>query len=253
MGQTEATPAVAPGLVLFYDTPLWAPNEGHSHFMAPSAITPQLIAAQLVSGLPGCRAPSNAQHLAPARATRRGGFRCRGALGICGARLCPCSWQSGCHGGEGRLRWPCSPARCATPGVGTQHVGSASGAVEGSSPGRDAAVAEPCRGGSKGRPPLLAGARGAVISPPAPGPAQRRVGLQRSRRSGAGCRSRGSGPVPSQLPPRAPGGAGGAAVTRARPYKVPAPGAAAAERDRSEPGAVPALPIMGPPCGARQR
>lgn len=61
MGRIRATPTLACSLVVFYDAPLWAPNEGHSRFMAPAAITLQLIAAQLVSELPGtqqCAGPS---------------------------------------------------------------------------------------------------------------------------------------------------------------------------------------------------
>lgn len=64
MGQIRATPTLTRSLMVFYDARLWAPNEGHSRFMAPVAITLQLIAAQLASGLPGTQqqaAPSPGQ------------------------------------------------------------------------------------------------------------------------------------------------------------------------------------------------
>lgn len=64
MGRIRATPALSCSLMVFYDALLWAPNEGHSRFMAPVAITLPLIAAQLVSGLPGTQqraAPSPGQ------------------------------------------------------------------------------------------------------------------------------------------------------------------------------------------------
>lgn len=83
MGQIRATPTLARGLAVFYDALLWAPNEGHSHFMAPAAITLQLIAAKLASRLPGTQ-----QHAAPSPGQGHppGWIPLRGALGISGAR-----------------------------------------------------------------------------------------------------------------------------------------------------------------------
>lgn len=137
---------LARSLAAFYD----APNEGHSHFMAPTAITLQLIMAQLACGLLGiqqCSAPS------PGHDT---------CLGL------ECSHSQQLGGNGGGLA-PCSI--CCSP-----RVGSVWGTAQGSSPGCFAAPAFPIRearlhrrgrdGGAR-LPPLAAGGR-AGATPPLP-------------------------------------------------------------------------------------
>lgn len=174
---------LARSLVVFYDAPLWVPNEGHSRFMAPVAITLQLIAAQLASGLPGTQqraAPSPGQGhplgwlplpwsprhllcLPPAPRPMR-----------CSQRGDPARW--GLPGGRRRRGAPGAPQPHAFP---TREAMLPGGAQWG---------------------------RSRTAPPAPPRQARRRVGLQRNRRPAR------VGPVrpPRPPPPSAPGGAGGA-------------------------------------------
>lgn len=190
MGQIRATATLARGLAVFYDAPLWAPNEGHSRFMAPAAITLQLIAAQLARGLPGTQRPARAG------ATHQRGFRLPRSprhLRGRGASLVP---ATGVPRGEEGAKAASPPLPdVPAPGVGAQHVGSARG---GGGREHPHALRSPTRS-----PPAGRCCGGAVPGGAAPSPPRRRLRLQRSRRLAerGRCSSRGSGPV--RPPPRA--------------------------------------------------
>lgn len=180
--------------------------------MAPTAITLQLIMAQLACGLLGTQ-----QHSAPS-------LGCNTCVGL----ECSHSQQSGKTGVAVPPVPSAAPPRgvCLEDGTGEQpRVFCSPPAFP---PGEGRLHRQGRDGGARG-PPLAAGGEGRCYPTHVPRPARRRVGLQRCRRSGAG-------PRPPLPPPQRSGR--GRCNPSASLQSARAP-AAAAERGRSQPGASP--------------